>query len=114
MPQNIRLVYSKNYAVGIRDHVFPTSKYNLAKDRLLKRPSFNDNVEMISPLALLGGDLLLVHIDGSPYKIDNRPLPGEGAPAFELSYNGKPRYLFTALQTYSPEPGRFPVIEDQV
>ncbi|MCM8761058.1 MAG: histone deacetylase [Candidatus Omnitrophica bacterium] len=61
MPPKIRLVYSKDYAVDIGNHVFPTSKYNLIKERLLKESDFRHRIEFVRPEAASEDDILLVH-----------------------------------------------------
>jgi len=61
MPRTIRLVYSKDYVVDIGNHVSPTSKYNLIKERLLKEPLFRDRIEFVRPEPASDEDILSVH-----------------------------------------------------
>ena len=59
--RRIRLVYSKDYAVDIGNHVFPTSKYNRIKERLLKESDFRDIIDFVRPEPAPDEDLLLAH-----------------------------------------------------
>jgi acetoin utilization deacetylase AcuC-like enzyme len=61
MPQAVRLVYSKGYAVDIGAHVFPTSKYRSIKERILKDPQLKTRVDFVSPPQARGEDLELAH-----------------------------------------------------
>lgn len=61
MPGKIRLVYSKDYAVDIGDHVFPTSKYKLIKENILKDPDLKNIVDFVSPKSVREEDILLTH-----------------------------------------------------
>ncbi len=61
MPDDIRLVYSKDYAVDIGIHVFPTSKYNTIKEKLLKESHFKNRLNFIAPKPASDEDILAVH-----------------------------------------------------
>lgn len=61
MPGKIRLVYSKDYAVDIGDHVFPTSKYKLIRENILKSPALKDRISFVSPHSAREDDILLAH-----------------------------------------------------
>jgi len=83
----IRLVYSKGYAVDIGDHVFPTSKYKLIKDQLLKEPSIKEIVEFVSPGMARGEDLLLAHDGLYLKKLQSGTLSREELMRMELPYS---------------------------
>ena len=61
MPGHIRLVYAKDYAVDIGEHVFPTSKYKLVKERILKDPLLKDKVDFVLPKSARDEDIILAH-----------------------------------------------------
>jgi len=83
----IRLVYSKGYAVDIGDHVFPTSKYKLIKDQLLKDPVIKENVEFVSPGKARDEDLLLAHEESYLKKLRSGTLSREEIMRTELPYS---------------------------
>lgn len=87
MPEKIRLVYSKGYAVDIGQHVFPTSKYKLIKDRILKDPSFKERVDFVSPKRAREEDILLAHDEEYIYKLKNGTLSREEMMRMELPYS---------------------------
>lgn len=61
MHQKIKLAYSKDYAVDIGNHVFPTSKYNQIKERILKESRFRERVDFVKPCPATDDDILAVH-----------------------------------------------------
>lgn len=61
MSRKIRLVYSKDYAVDIGSHVFPTSKYNRIRSRLSEESSYRKFIEFVKPEPATDADILLVH-----------------------------------------------------
>ena len=87
MQSRIRLVYSKDYAVDIGSHVFPTSKYNLIKERLLRSSRFKERLELVTPEAASEKDILLVHEKGYFEKLKKGALTGEEIFKLELPYS---------------------------
>lgn len=87
MPEKIRLVYSKDYAVDIGQHVFPTSKYKLIKDHILKTPSLKESVDFVSPKKAREEDVLLAHDKTYIHKLKNGTLSREEIMKTELPYS---------------------------
>jgi len=88
MPQEkIRLVYSKDYAVDIGNHVFPTSKYHKIKERLLKESVFKDRLEFVTPGAASDEDILRVHDKDYLDKLKAGTLTKEEVLRLELPYS---------------------------
>ena len=87
MPQPIRLVYSKDYAVDIGDHVFPTSKYNLIKERLTRRSPFRDRLEFVKPPPPSEDDILAVHEKSYLDKLRGGTLTKEEVFRLELPFS---------------------------
>lgn len=87
MPEKIRLVYSKDYAVDIGQHVFPTSKYKLIKDRILKDPSLKDTVDFVSPKKAHEEDLLMAHDKNYINKLKSGAISREEIMRMELPYS---------------------------
>jgi acetoin utilization deacetylase AcuC-like enzyme len=83
----IRLVYSKGYAVDIGDHVFPTSKYKLIKDQLLKDPSIRSRIEFVSPAPARDEDLMLAHEGSYVDRLRSGTLSREEIMRMELPYS---------------------------
>lgn len=74
MPDPIKLVYSKDYALNIGSHVFPTLKYNLIKEKLLKQSAFKSRLKFVSPQPAKDDDVLLVHDNTYIDKLKNGTL----------------------------------------
>ena len=87
MPQPIRLVYSKDYAVDIGDHVFPTSKYNLIKERLKRQSPFRDRIVFVRPDPVSDEDILAVHQKAYLDKLRLGTLSKEEIFRIELPYS---------------------------
>ncbi len=89
MQEPIRLVYSKDYAVDIGTHVFPTLKYNLIRERLLSRSAFKARLEFVQPEPAGDEDILLVH--DKPYleKLNKGELSDEEIFRLEVPYSKK-------------------------
>ena len=87
MPDKIRLVYSKDYAVDIGNHVFPTSKYTLIKERLQGRSDFNNRIEFVKPASATDEDILAVHRKEYLNKLKNGKLSKEEVFKLELPYS---------------------------
>ena len=87
MPEKIRLVYSKDYAVDIGQHVFPTSKYKLIKDQIMKDPSLKARVDFVSPKKAREEDVLLAHYKDYMQKLKSGTLSREEIMRMELPYS---------------------------
>jgi len=87
MPDRIRLVYSKDYAVDIGNHVFPTSKYSLIKERLLKEPVLKTKIDFVTPRPASDDDILLVHERRYLDKLKSGTLTREEIFRIELPYS---------------------------
>jgi len=87
MQDTIRLVYSKDYAVDIGTHVFPTLKYNLIRKKLLSESEFKARLEFVQPQPAGYEDILLVHDKAYIDKLNNGTLTDEEIFALELPYS---------------------------
>lgn len=87
MPGRIRLVYSKDYAVDIGNHVFPTSKYNLIRERLIKESPFRNRIDFLTPKPASDKDILLVHDRRYLDKLKKGRLTDEEISMLELPYS---------------------------
>lgn len=87
MPQKIKLVYSKDYAVDIGRHVFPTLKYNLIRERLLKETAWRGVLEFVAPRPASDEEMLLVHDRGYLDKLRHGTLTKEEIFRLELPYS---------------------------
>lgn len=87
MLDKIRLVYSKDYAVDIGKHVFPTSKYKLIKNELLKDLSIKERVSFVSPKKACEDDILLAHDKSYINKLKSGTLSREEIMRMELPFS---------------------------
>lgn len=87
MPDAIRLVYSKAYAVDIGDHVFPTSKYDRIKKNLLSALHPRLKLEFVTPPEASDEDVLLVHEKNYLDKLKNAKLTQEEVFRLEVPYS---------------------------
>ncbi len=87
MPQTAHLVYSKDYAVDIGNHVFPTSKYKLIKERLSGDPTIKARIDFITPGPASDEEILLVHEREYLYKLKHGTLNAEEILKLELPYS---------------------------
>lgn len=83
----MRLVYSKDYAVDIGNHVFPTSKYKSIKERLQKDPSVKKIIDYAVPSPAKDEEILLVHEKGYLDKLKNGALSEDEIFTLELPYS---------------------------
>lgn len=83
----IRLIFSKGYAVDIGEHVFPTSKYKLIKDKILKTPALKERVDFVSPKPARDEDILLAHDATYLDKLKSGTLSREEIMRMELPYS---------------------------
>jgi len=82
-----KIVYSDNYYVDIGTHVFPTEKYRLIKDKLLKDLSIVNKIEFIEPKVASEEDLLRVHTSDYVDKLEYGKLSQEEILTLELPYS---------------------------
>ena len=80
----IPIIYSDSYYVNIGEHVFPTSKYRIIKDRLLRDRSLCEHFELIEPEVVSEKEISAVH--DKPYleKLDKEGLSVEEMRALEV------------------------------
>jgi acetoin utilization deacetylase AcuC-like enzyme len=89
MPGKIRLVYSKDYAVDIGDHVFPTSKYKSIRENILKDPDLKNTVDFVSPKNARAEDILLAHTEEYLNKLTHGTLSRDEIMRMELPFSKK-------------------------
>ena len=87
MPKKVRLVYSKDYAVDIGNHVFPTSKYKRIKDRLSQEESLKERIDYITPKPAPDEDILLAHEKSYLDKLKRGTLTQDEILKLELPYS---------------------------
>ena len=87
MRQRITLVYSKDYAVDIGNHVFPTSKYNQIKERLIKESDFRARIDFVRPDPAADDDILSIHEKKYIDKLRRGALTKEEILKLELPYS---------------------------
>jgi acetoin utilization deacetylase AcuC-like enzyme len=59
----MKVVYSDGYDLHLGDHVFPSVKYRLTRERLIER-AIVDPSEFVDPAPVLDEDVLRVHVKG--------------------------------------------------
>lgn len=82
-----RIVYSEKYQVDIGPHIFPTLKYRLIYEKLLKE-GFSSQ-DFISPEAASDEDVLLVHTKEYVYKLKTGRLSAQEIFTMEVPYSKK-------------------------
>ena len=82
-----KIVYSDSYHVNIGAHVFPTLKYKLIKERLLKDLSLVNKISFIKPEPASEADILLVHTKDYLHKLKSGKLSPEEIMKLELPYS---------------------------
>lgn len=82
-----KIVYSDKYHVDIGNHVFPTIKYKLIKNRLLKDLSIVNRITFIEPEKAKLEDLLRVHTRTYLDKLKYGRLSSEEILRLELPYS---------------------------
>jgi len=87
MTRRIRLVYSKDYAVDIGHHVFPTSKYARVRERLRQGSPYSHEIEYVTPPAASDADVLLVHERAYLEKLTAGSLSREEVLRLELPFS---------------------------
>ncbi len=82
----MKLVYSPKYEVDIGTHVFPTVKYRLIRDRLIKEKIVTDEDFVLSmPVSI--EDILLVHTKDYVHKLKTGTLSAQEIYKLELPYS---------------------------
>jgi len=84
-----KIVYSNRYYVDIGEHVFPTAKYRLIKDWLLKDLSIVNRIRFVEPEYPKESDLLRVHTRDYIDKLKHGRLTPEEIRTLELPYSKK-------------------------
>jgi len=83
---DIKLIYSEKYKVDIGAHVFPTEKYGLIKQRLVKEGLFEEN-DFVSPPIPDEKDILSVHTEKYLNKLKRGKLSMMEILTLELPYS---------------------------
>ncbi|MBL7068700.1 MAG: histone deacetylase [Candidatus Omnitrophica bacterium] len=78
-----RIVYSKDYYVDIGQHVFPTVKYRLIRQRLVEEGGLRES-NFVAPESASDADLLLVHTKEYIGKLKNGTLSSAEILTLEL------------------------------
>jgi len=81
-----KIVYSEEYYVDIGNHVFPTVKYRLIRDRLIKEGIMGEG-DFVSPEIANDGDVLTVHTPRYLTKLKEGGLSREEILTLELPYS---------------------------
>ena len=88
IPIKIPVIYSGSYYVDIGDHVFPTSKYRILKERLDKDESLKGKFDIVEPEAIKDKDVLAVHTDEYINKLKTCSLSTEEIFTLEMPLSG--------------------------
>jgi len=80
------IVYSQDYYVDIGDHVFPTIKYQLIRQRLISS-GVMDEADFIAPETAKDEDVLMAHTRGYLRKLKQGRLSREDVLTLELPYS---------------------------
>jgi len=83
---DIKLIYSEKYRVDIGAHVFPTEKYRLIKDKLIKEGLFKED-DFLPPPMPDEKDILLVHTEEYLNKLKEGKLSMMEILTLELPYS---------------------------
>lgn len=84
----MRLFYSPRYQIDIGPHVFPTIKYKLIHDQLIKE-GFAKEKDFVDPGVALDEDILLVHTPGYVKKLKTGKFSISEIYKMELPYKKK-------------------------
>ena len=82
-----KIVYSDKYYVDIGAHVFPTAKYKLIKNKLLKDIELANRILFVEPKPAEEKDILRVHTKEYLDKLKNGTLSYEEILTLELPYS---------------------------
>jgi acetoin utilization deacetylase AcuC-like enzyme len=81
-----RLVYSDGYDLNLRDHIFPSHKYRLLRERLLAE-GFASEEDFVAPEPASTENLLLVHDADWVIRLKNGTLTYQDILKLELPYS---------------------------
>jgi acetoin utilization deacetylase AcuC-like enzyme len=84
--ENKKIVYSPEYEVNIGSHVFPTSKYRLIKEFLLKKFDLNED-DFVEPESSAPSEVLKIHTKKYVDSIKNGTLSYADEMRLELPYS---------------------------
>ena len=87
--KKIKIFYSDRYRVDIGEHVFPTSKYRLIKEKLLRDPGIVNKILFIEPKKAREEEILLVHTRGYVDKLKTGKLSPKEIMTLELPYSAE-------------------------
>lgn len=82
-----KLVYTDKYYVDIGEHVFPTLKYRLIKQKMLENPSIANCIKFVEPEPASEKDILLIHTREYLYKLKYEKLSYQEVLTLELPYS---------------------------
>lgn len=83
----IPIIYSESYYVDIGDHVFPTSKYRLLKERIEKDASLAGKFKIVPPSEATEKEVLTVHTDSYIKKLKTGGLTREEQLTMEVPFS---------------------------
>jgi len=83
----IPVIYSESYYVDIGDHVFPTSKYRILKERIDSDESLAGRVEVVEPEPVTELEVSAVHTDEYLEKLIGGTLSEEEAFTLEVPFS---------------------------
>jgi len=84
-----KIVYSDKYYIDIGSHVFPTVKYKLIKQKLLRDADIINRIAFVEPEKASMNDILAVHASDYIDKLIFKGLSHEEALRLELPYSKK-------------------------
>ncbi len=82
----MKLIYSPKYEVDIGGHVFPTEKYRLVHDELIRNGVFSET-DFVEPVLATEDDLELVHTNGYVRRVIAGTLSPSEIMQLELPYS---------------------------
>src|SRR5947207_7445954 len=83
-----RLIYHDGYDLNLETHVFPSQKYRLIRERML-REGFAEPTDFVAPEAATDEDLLLVHDPGWIKRLKTGTLSMQELLKLEIPYSRK-------------------------
>ncbi len=81
-----RLVYHEGYDLNFGDHVFPSQKYRLIRERLLNE-GFAEPDDFVAPMPARESDLRLVHTEGWVSRLTRGTLSFDDIRKLEVPYS---------------------------
>jgi len=82
----MKVIYSDQYDLHLGDHIFPSTKYRLAKEKLL-RDGIISEADLIAPAPASDEDVALVHDHGYILKLKNGTLSQAEILQMEVPYS---------------------------